>query len=98
VTEGFRGTCFEPTDRVKGVLARGHLYMTVRYSGELDCCSKEAVNRHTLLPWYLSLMLRWNAAFPPEAWEMELNNRAQQWQGNRNPFIDYPQLADELLR
>jgi len=82
------GTCFEPTDRVKGLMARGHLYMAVRYINEIS-----GLNRGSS-----TLMRQWNNAFPPAAWEREFNDRAQVWQGNRNPFIDFPQLANEVFR
>lgn len=98
VTPGYSGTVFEPTDKVKGLLARNQLYMTVRYSGEFSCCSNDAVIGDTIRPWFLKLMLQWNSAFPPQPWEVEFNNRAQKAQGNRNPFIDYPELGDQLLR
>jgi len=96
-TPGYSGTCFEPTDRVKGTMARNYFYMAVRYTGELNGGSG-AVRGADLLPWTVDLMLKWHAAFPPEDWELEFNNRAYQWQGNRNPFIDQPELAQQLYR
>lgn len=96
-TPGYSGTCFEPTDRVKGTMARGHFYMAVRYMNELSGGSS-AVSGANLEPWTVNLMLKWNAEFPPAPWEVEFNNRAYQWQGNRNPFIDQPELAQKLFR
>lgn len=98
VTPGYSGTCFEPTDRVKGLMARGHLYMGIRYRGELSCCSKDAVDGAEMKEWTIRLMLKWNAAFPPAVWESEFNSRAERAQGNRNPFIDYADLAGTLYR
>lgn len=95
---GYSGTCFEPTDRVKGLLARGHLYVGVRYKGEFSCCSNAAVNGADIKSWTTNLMLEWHAAFPPQAWEVEFNDRAYKEQGNRNPFIDYPQAAQQIFR
>lgn len=92
------GTCFEPTDRVKGFVARGALYVSVRYRGEFSCCSNDAVDGAILVASYEALMLRWHAEHPVEDWEMEFNNRAERTQGNRNPFIDYPNLANRLFR
>lgn len=96
-TSGISGTCFEPTDRVKGLMARNYFYMTVRYAGELSGGSAN-VNGASLRSGTVSLLLKWNAMYPPQAWEVEFNNRAQGWQGNRNPFIDYPSLAQDLFR
>jgi len=95
---GYTGTCFEPTDKVKGLMARGHLYMAVRYSGEFGCCSNGAVDGADLKPWVTSLMLKWHAQFPPQDWEVEMNDRACKEQGNRNPFIDYPNAAMQIFR
>merc|ERR1740139_2067520 len=83
VTSGFSGTCFEPTNRIKGAMARGHLYMSVRYANELSCCCVDAVDKAWLNSWTLQLMRRWNAAYSPQASELEFNNRAQRWQGSR---------------
>jgi len=45
----------------------------------------------------LSLLLEWNNQFPPlEDREAKRNNAIQNAQGNRNPFIDYPELADAI--
>jgi len=92
------GTCFEPTDRVKGLLARASLYMATRYKDEFSCCSNDAVDGATIKPSYASLLLKWHEEHPPAAWEIEMNNRVQAWQGNRNPFIDFPEIAQQLFR
>lgn len=98
VTPGYSGTCFEPSDRVKGLLARGNLYVSVRYMNEFSCCSNDAVDGADLKSWMSDLLLKWSAAHPPQAWEVEFNNRAYKFQGNRNPFIDYPQAAKQMSR
>jgi endonuclease I len=43
---------------------------------------------------YLSQLLQWNTDYPPIDDEVQRNNRAcSRWQGNRNPCIDFPDLA-----
>jgi len=79
------GGVFEPTDRVKGLVARGSLYMELRYGYSQGSS-------------YKNLMLKWNRQHPPTAFEREFNNRVQGEQGNRNPFIDFPEIADSILR
>jgi hypothetical protein len=76
---------FEPTDRVKGLVARGSLYMELRYG-----YSKGSS--------YKNLLLKWDREHPPTALEQEFNNRVQGKQGNRNPFIDFPGIAESVLR
>ncbi len=39
----------------------------------------------------------WNRLDPPSAVEANRNNYVESIQGNRNPFIDYPQLVDYCL-
>jgi endonuclease I len=94
---GYYGTCFEPVDRVKGFVARGHLFYSVRYIDEFSCCSLPQVDEHVMEPWYKTLIKKWHKEFPPQAWEREFNDRAYTWQGNRNPFIDFPELVDALV-
>jgi len=43
------------------------------------------------------MLKEWNRLDPPSAVEMNRNNYVQSIQGNRNPFIDYPQLVDYCL-
>jgi len=40
---------------------------------------------------YLRLMLKWAAQDPVSQKEIDRNNAAQNYQGNRNPFIDHPE-------
>jgi len=97
---GFSDTCFEPTDRTKGLLARGLLYVAVRYANNLQCCDVDAVNGADLKRWTKNLTLTWHADFPPQPWEIEFNERAFQVQGNRNPFIDHPdpEFAQQIFK
>jgi endonuclease I len=40
--------------------------------------------------------LTWNTADASDDFEMNRNNEVYNWQMNRNPFIDYPMLADYI--
>ena len=40
-----------------------------------------------------NLLLQWNESDPVDAMEMKRNEQCAIYQGNRNPFIDYPDLA-----
>ena len=43
-------------------------------------------------------MLRiWNMMDPPEIWEMDRNSLIELKQGNRNSFIDHPELGERVL-
>jgi hypothetical protein len=41
----------------------------------------------------LNTLLVWCELDPADTWEMKRNDLAQQVQGNRNVFIDYPEFA-----
>jgi len=96
-TSGYGGTVFEPIDEYKGDLARGILYMTVRYYGEDNGWPGSAMtNGADLLPWALNVMLQWHEQDPVSQKEIDRNNAIYQIQHNRNPFIDNPEFAQRI--
>lgn len=44
------------------------------------------------------MLLKWHMQDPPSLTEMVRNDGAQNYQGNRNPFIDYPEFAIQILK
>ena len=83
---------WEPTEEVKGDLARTMFYMATRYNSEsLDL---ELVNRisHSGDPelGVLFTLLQWHENDPVNQAEIDRNDGAYEYQGNRNPFIDNP--------
>ena len=93
---------FEPRDEVKGDIARIILYMDVRYEGELGSNEPNLVPIDGLTTYpnpqigVLSTLLEWHAQDPPDAFEKRRNDVIYEWQGNRNPFIDYPEFVDYI--
>ena len=83
---------FEPLDNVKGDVARICLYVYVRYGGELSKCSSI-----TNVFQSVDVLLEWCALDPVDTWEMGRNEVVYAIQGNRNVFIDYPELAWSLF-
>ncbi|TYS67661.1 ribonuclease [Sutcliffiella horikoshii] len=92
---------WEPRDEVKGDVARMIFYMAVRYegdSGELDLEINNYVNNGSA-PYHgkLSVLLQWHAEDPVDAREIRRNNIIfENYQGNRNPFIDHPEFAEMI--
>lgn len=93
---------FEPRDEVKGDLARAMFYMVVRYDDEkeldlelVDSITSSSSNKTGQLG-FLSTLLEWNLLDPVSEKEKIRNEKAYQIQGNRNPFIDYPQWINYL--
>ena len=89
---------FEPRDEVKGDVARMILYMDVRYEGGSNEPNLVPVDGLTTYPnpqiGVLSTLLEWHELDPPDAFEKRRNDVIYEWQGNRNPFIDYPEFVD----
>ena len=89
----------EVADNVKGDVARILLYVYTTYdqpnlftntgstgSGYDDSDGKKVIES-------LDTLLSWCQTDPVDEWEMQRNDLVQQLQGNRNVFIDYPELA-----
>ena len=104
-TVGYQnGGVFEPLDNVKGDVARIFLYLYVKWQQPnlFENLSKDqlppmdtddSANSGTKAIESLATLLAWNYEDPVDAWEMEQNDLIQLVQGNRNVFIDYPELA-----
>ncbi|PUB24474.1 endonuclease I [Promicromonospora sp. AC04] len=92
---------FEPRDAVKGDVARMILYMAVRYEGEDSFADLEpndtAGNGSVPFHGRLSVLLAWNNEDPVSASEADRNDIIyEDYQHNRNPFIDHPEWADAI--
>lgn len=93
-TPGFSGTCFEPIDEYKGDFARMMFYMSVRYYTEDgNWSTSNMTNKSTILPWAMTMLLRWHQDDPVSQKEIDRNNAIYNFQHNRNPFIDRPEFA-----
>lgn len=94
---------FEPKTDVKGDVARMIFYMAVRYEGYDGYPDLEM--SETILPTtdktpfhgILTTLLEWNRLDPVDAWEENRNDIIYyDYQDNRNPFIDHPEIAEHL--
>jgi endonuclease I len=95
MTSGYSGVVFEPIDEYKGDFARAMMYMSVRYySEDGSWSSSDMTNKSEILPWAIQLLMRWNEQDPVSQKEIERNNVIyDDYQYNRNPFIDHPEYA-----
>ena len=84
----------------KGDVARACFYMAVRFNG-LNVSSGDPSDDNAGNPsgeiGDLAAFLAWNVSDPSDDFEMNRNNYIYTWQQNRNPFIDYPLLADYIF-
>ena len=93
---------FEPRDEDKGDVARIIFYMDLRYegdSGEEDLEMTESIlSTSSKLPRHgvRSTLLEWHELDPVDDFERNRNDVIYSYQGNRNPFIDHPELVDYI--
>jgi len=80
----------------KGDVARAVFYMAVRYNA-LSVVNGNPADTTVGQLGDLASLLQWNNSDPRDDFEMNRNNYIYTWQVNRNPFIDYPNLADYIF-
>lgn len=91
---------WEPRDEVKGDVARMIFYMAVRYEAgdRVNLEVNDQVNNGSN-PYMgrMSVLKQWSQQDPPDAFEQRRNERIfDNWQGNRNPFIDHPEWVESI--
>ena len=79
-----------------GDVSRALFYMAVRYNG-LNLVNGNPSDAIVGQIGDLATLLTWNTTDPRDDFEMNRNNYIYTWQMNRNPFIDYPNLADYIF-
>lgn len=92
----YNGPIATPTTTWKGDVARACFYMAVRYDG-LNVVNGNPNENSIGQIGDLATLLTWNQTDPRDDFEMNRNNYIYTWQVNRNPFIDYPNLADYIF-
>lgn len=100
VGEGTDGKKYwEPADPWKGDFARGYMYMATAYQ-DYNWVGTQALQilqqgaYPTLQKWAYTLYIQWAKADKPDALEIKRNNDVAKIQGNRNPYVDFPNLME----
>jgi len=86
----------------RGDVARALFYMAVRFDGlhVVNGDPSEYLPSTTTASGNigdLATLLTWNTSDTRDDFEMNRNNYIYTWQMNRNPFVDYPNLADYIF-
>lgn len=93
---------WEPHDNWKGDFARSYMYMATCYSNLCNQFTGEGLNTleknvyPTLQPWAYTLYMQWAKDDPVDDIERARNEEIYKIQGNRNPFVDFPELAEYI--
>jgi hypothetical protein len=77
----------------KGDVARSVFFMAIRYN---DLSVEPGFPEMEGVMGDLDTLLAWHQQDPPDDFEMNRNNTVYNWQKNRNPFIDQPELVDYI--
>lgn len=95
---GGAGKVFEPADEYKGDFARTYFYMVTMYQNYTwkYTYMLEQNTYPTLKEWAYKMLLRWSRQDPVSQKELDRNEVVYKRQGNRNPFIDFPELAEYI--
>lgn len=96
---GYSGTVFEPVDEYKGDFARTYFYFATRYQNIMTSIGGDSFDNTTypsLSSWSIALFLKWHRQDPVSQKERDRCNAVEVYQKNRNPFIDYPELAEHI--
>ena len=97
---GGAGSVFEPADEYKGDFARSFFYMATVYD-DLSWVQRydwmfTKQSYPTLSQWAYDMLLQWARMDPVSQKEVVRNDAVEKSQGNRNPFVDFPELAEYI--
>ena len=97
------GRVFCPADEYKGDFARAYFYIATCYGDTLKWIEegepKQAMTNESwqeFQPWLRDVLLAWHRLDPVSEKEKARAIEVNKIQGNRNPFIDYPELAEYI--
>jgi endonuclease I len=81
----YNNTTFEPRNIQKGATSRAMMYFVIRYQ---DYSNHFSVQQNILKTWHNTYLV--------DSVEQRRNDDIFTTQGNRNPFVDYPQLEKRI--
>lgn len=101
---------FEPKDEYKGDFARAYFYMATCYGDELTWRknNKDVGSYYAMRPsndaneylefmdWEIEVLLKWHRQDPVSEKELNRMDAVSDFQHNRNPYIDYPDLVEYI--
>lgn len=98
---GYTGTVFEPIDEFKGDVARMYFYFATRYENSITSWGVSypmfnGTANQVFTDTFLNILLQWHNQDPVSEKEIDRNNAIYARQNNRNPFIDFPQYANQI--
>ena len=100
---GYSGTVFEVADEYKGDFARVYFYFATRYMTRISSYTSgtgsvvfTSSTYLGLTTWAINQLLEWHRNDPVSTLETTRNDAVYAIQGNRNPFVDNPDLVEYI--
>ncbi|MBU4693272.1 endonuclease [Mycoplasma sp. CSL7491-lung] len=98
-TDSLKQTVFEPVDKFKGDIARAYLYFIATYN------DKNILNRNSIFKnkfpyidaFFLDVYRDWDKNDTVDIFDITRNNETAKFEEMRNPFIDYPNLYENIF-
>ncbi len=98
--DGWNIPVVEPDDAVKGLVARRIFYLATIYPCSIWTADGAKFFTNAEYPglsgFSTDTYLTWHRTYPVSEFERQSNAAAERRQGNRNPYVDYPELAEYL--
>ena len=95
--------CFEPAEEYRGDFARTYFYVATAYADLPFGAGNAELQRYltdstylVFKPWLVEVLLDWHRADPVSEKERRRAETVFSIQGNRNPYIDYPELVEYI--
>lgn len=95
--------CFEPAAEYRGDFARTYFYVATAYADLAFGAGKSEYLRYlsnetylVFKPWLVEVLLDWHRSDPVSRKEIQRAEAVYAVQGNRNPYIDYPDLVEYI--
>lgn len=95
--------CFEPAAEYRGDFARTYFYVATAYADLPFGAGKSEYLRYlsnetylVFKPWLVEVLLDWHRSDPVSRKEIQRAEAVYAVQGNRNPYIDYPDLVEYI--
>lgn len=96
---GYSGIVFEPDDEYKGDFARSYFYMAACYNNQIEDWDSPMLAGNSYpayTTWAVNLLLKWHRQDPVSQKELDRNEVIYEYQDNRNPFIDHPEMVEYI--
>ena len=98
---GYTSKVFEPDDEYKGDFARIYFYIVTCYNSNVSGWSSGQLDYSTngykaFSTWSIQMLMEWHRADPVSEKELNRQEAVYKLQGNRNPYVDHPELAEYI--